>query len=141
MKSLREKLDRPAELVTVPPQMQKRFGKGKMLIPSPRDVEALIRQVPRGKLIRQSEIRQRLAFAVGAKDACPLTTGIFLRLVAESAVEKARTGKTRITPYWRVIRDDGSLPENFPGGPAVQAERLEAEGHRIDRSGKFRVVL
>ena len=135
----REKLDRPARLVTIPPKMQSRFGKGKMLIPCPLDVEALIRKVPRGKLITQGELREKLAKAAGAKCACPITTGIFVRIVAEAAAEEARGGKSRITPYWRVVRDDGSMNEKFPGGPTAQAEHLEAEGHAIDRAGKPRI--
>ena len=134
-------MNNPAKVVTIPPRMQKRFGRGKMLIPSPLDVEALIRKTPRGKTITPAEIRDKLAKAAGVNCACPMTTGIFVRIVAEAAAEEARAGKSRITPYWRVVRDDGSLHEKFPGGPAAQAEHLEAEGHQIDRSGKLRLKL
>ena len=99
----------------------------------------MIRKVPRGKLITQSQIRERLAEAAGADCACPITTGIFVRIASEAAAEDARAGKSRITPYWRVIREDGSLLEKLPGGPVIQAEHLEAEGHGIDRAGKLRV--
>ncbi|HWZ30340.1 MAG TPA: MGMT family protein [Bryobacteraceae bacterium] len=135
----REKLDRPQQIVTIPPRMQKRFGRGKMLIPCPLDVDALIRKVPRGKLVTQTQLREKLAQAAGVDVACPITTGIFVRIVAEAAAEDARSGKSRITPYWRVVRDDGSLMEKLPGGPSAQADHLEAEGHRIDREGKLRV--
>jgi hypothetical protein len=60
-----------------------------------------------------------------------LTTGIFLRIAAEAAVEDLRGGKQDITPYWRVIKADGSLNEKFPGGTAAQAARLREEGHSI----------
>jgi len=36
-----------------------------------------------------------------------------------------------VTPYWRVIRDDGSLNEKFPGGAKTQSRRLKEEGHSI----------
>lgn len=111
-----------------------------MLIPSPLDVEALIRKIPRGKVATQAELREKLARSAGAAVACPITTGMFVRIVAECAAEEARGGKARIAPYWRVVRDDGLLIEKFPGGPAAQAEHLEAEGHTIDRSGKLRVA-
>jgi len=62
---------------------------------------------------------------------CPLTTGIFVRIVAEAAEEERRDGKKQVTPYWRVIRDDGSLNEKFPGGVAAQARRLKEEGHTV----------
>ncbi len=139
--SWRDKLERRQEpkIVTIPPKMQKRFGRGKMLIPRPLDVDALIRKVPRGKLITQGQIRETLARASGADVACPLTTGIFVRIAAEAAAEEARAGKSRITPYWRVIRDDGKLLEKLPGGPAAQADQLASEGHAIELAGKFRV--
>jgi alkylated DNA nucleotide flippase Atl1 len=138
-KPWREKMDRPAKIVAIPPRMQKRFGRGKMLIPSPIDVETVIKRTPRGRVVTLSEIREKLASAAGAKVACPMVTGIFVRIVAECAAEEAQAGKSRIAPYWRVVRDDGSLNEKFPGGPAAQADHLEAEGHTIDRTGKLRV--
>ena len=132
-------MERDAKVVPIPVRMQARFGRGKMLIPCPLDVDALIRKVPRGKLITQSQIRERLARAADADCACPLTTSIFVRIVSEAAAEQARAGRSRITPYWRVIRDDGRLLENLPGGPSTLAAQLEAEGHAIDRVGKLRV--
>ncbi len=140
MKSWAEKLDRPAKLVTIRPKFQKRYGRGKMLVPAPRDVEALIRKTPRGKLTTSAEIGDKLAHAAGAKCSCPMTTGIFIWMIAQAAEANARAGKSRITPYWRVVRPDGSLNEKFPGGLAAQADYLEAEGHTIDRSGKLRVI-
>jgi len=147
-KSWREKLEgKEAKVVPIPPKMRKRFGSlgenATILIPRPLDVDALIRKVPRGKLVTQSQLRERLAHAAGADVACPITTGIFVRIVAEAAMEAESSrgggGKSRITPYWRVVRDDGRLLEKLPGGPTAQAERLAAEGHQIDRSGKLRV--
>lgn len=130
---------RPAKVVTIPRRMQALFGRGKMLIPCPLDVDALIRKVPRGKLVTPAQLREKLARAAGADCACPLTTGIFVRIVAEAAREAAQQGGSSITPYWRVIRDDGKLIEKLPGGPAAQAEYLRQEGHQIDDSGKLRV--
>jgi alkylated DNA nucleotide flippase Atl1 len=56
---------------------------------------------------------------------------MFVRIAAEAAEEAAREGKTRITPYWRVVKDDGSLNPKFPGGVQQQSERLREEGHHI----------
>ena len=104
------------KVVDIPPNWQKWSGPGSMLIPSPRQVEALIRAVPKGRLITVAAIRAILAAEHMAGIACPLTTGIFVRIAAEAAEEDARAGKTRITPYWRVVKDDGSLNPKFPGG-------------------------
>ena len=111
-----------------------------MVIPKPLDVDALIRKTKRGKLVTVSEIRSRLARDNNVDVACPLTTGIFIRIAAEAAQEDLGNGKKQITPYWRVIRDDGSLNEKFPGGVKAQSQRLKQEGHTVSQiKGKPRV--
>jgi len=103
-----------------------------MLIPKPLDVDALVRQIQRGKLATVDQIRERLARDFGADLTCPLTTGIFLRIAAEAAEEDLQRGERNITPYWRVIKGDGSLNEKLPGGIEAQAARLREEGHAIE---------
>lgn len=141
-KSWCEKLEgaHPAKVVAIPPKMQKRFGKGTMLIPTPLDMDAAIRKVPRGRVVTLTSLRERLARAAGADVTCPMVAGMFVRIVAEAAEEQMREGKSRVTPYWRVVRDGGLLFEKLPGGPLAQAELLQAEGHAVDRSGKLRLI-
>jgi len=124
----REKMNRPAKVVEISPAMQKRFGRGKMLIPCPLDVDALMRTVRRGRLVTQSQIREQLARVHKADVACPITTGIFVRIAAEAAEEDLRLGKSRVTPYWRVVRDDGTLNPKLKG----QAAHLLEEGYVIE---------
>lgn len=119
------------KVIAIPPRMRARFGAGSMLIPSPREVDALIRTVRKGSVITVSKIREQLAAKYSADVTCPMTTGIFVRIASEAAEEEAASGKDRITPYWRVVKDDGSLNPKFPGGAERQSERLRAEGHRI----------
>jgi len=130
--SWRTKLEKPSvqlpKIVRVPPKWRKQYGSGTMLIAHPLEVDALIRKVPRGKLVTVAQLRARLARQHRASTTCPLTTGIFVRIVAEVAEEDRRAGKARVTPYWRVVRDNGSLNEKFPGGVKQQARRLRAEG-------------
>lgn len=131
--SWREKLERTdhSKIVEIPASMAKRLGTGTMVIPKPLDVDAQIRNTRKGKLVTVSEIRSRLARDNRVDVACPLTTGIFIRIAAEAAEEDRRNGKKVVTPYWRVIRDDGSLNEKFPGGAKAQSQRLKEEGHSI----------
>jgi hypothetical protein len=135
-KTWRQKLEEQhpehGKVVDVPPKMQNRFGIGKMLIPKPLDIDALINKVPKGKLATVTQIREKLAKGAHAHCSCPMTTGIFLRIVAEVAEEDLSNGKREVTPYWRVIKADGSLNEKFPGGVQAQAARLNGEGHIIE---------
>jgi len=130
----REKLEKQQEprVVDTPPKMQKRFGAGRMLIPTPALVDALMQQAPPGQLVTVDQIRERLAGDFNVDSTCPLTTGIFIRISAEAAEEYLRMGRKDITPYWRVVKSDGSLNEKFPGGVEAQAGRLREEGHIIE---------
>jgi hypothetical protein len=133
----RDKLQKPQEpkVVEIPAKMS-RFGKGTMLIPTPMLVDQLVRKVPKGKLITGSELRRKLAADFATNTTCPLTTGIFLRIAAEAAEEDRANGKRRLTPYWRVIKDDGSLNPKYPGGIESQIRYLRAEGFTPVRRGK-----
>jgi len=133
----REKLERPQEpqIVSLPPKML-RFGKGKMLIPTPKLVDEIISKVPRGKLITVGQIRKKLAHDHAADVTCPLTTGIFVRIVAEAANEASLDGAKRVTPYWRVVRDNGELNPKFPRGIAGQSRNLRNEGFTIVSNGR-----
>lgn len=108
-------------------------GRGLMLIPRPLDLDGLIRNIPRGKLATVDQLRGRLAREFGADFTCPLVTGMFLRIVAEAAEQELSQGKDlpQVTPWWRVVKRDGSLNPKFPGGTARQAELLAAEGHEL----------
>jgi len=127
-KTAREKLEieREPEVVDDP------RGRGRMLIPKPLDVDSLMRKIPKGYLVTVERIRERLAKDFHADFTCPLTTGIFIRIAAEAAEEDLSRGEKGITPYWRVIKTDGSLNEKLPGGAEAQAARLREEGHSIE---------
>jgi len=113
-----------------------RFGSGMMLIPTPKLVDEMIRKIPKGKLVTVSELRRKLAFDFKADVTCPLTTGIFVRIAAEAAEEDRNHGRKRITPYWRVVKDDGTFNPKLPGGVGQQTRTLRAEGFEVSTSGK-----
>ena len=102
-----------------------------MVIPEPLKLDALVRAVKMGKLVTVPQLMERLAKDAGVDRACPMTTGIFLRIVTETAEEDLREGRKRITPYWRVLKKGGLLNDKYPGGSQAQAKRLKEEGHRI----------
>jgi len=134
-KSWREKLENPPEglpkVVNGPAKWEKRLGGRRVLVPTPLLVDALIRKVGKRKLVTIKQIREQLAKDFKADSTCPLTTGIFIRIIAEAAEEDLQIGKKRITPYWRVIKSNGSLNPKFPGGVKAQAAHLKEEGHKI----------
>ncbi len=138
----REKLEKPQEpqIKPAPKQWAEKLGE-KMLIPTPMLVDESVRLVPKKKLITLGRIRSYLANQFKADFTCPLTTGIFLRIAAETAEEDRAKGKKRITPYWRVLKDDGTLNPKFPGGDEEQAEKLRNEGFSIVRKGRTKLMV
>jgi hypothetical protein len=144
-KSWREKLADDKDLprvVEITGKMSTRWGTGTVVIPAPREVDEIMRSVPRGRLITINQIRARLAKKHGASIGCPITTGIFANMAARAAEEDAAEGKKDITPYWRTLKVGGVLSEKFPGGVEAQAKKLRAEGHTIlpDRKGQPKKV-
>jgi alkylated DNA nucleotide flippase Atl1 len=121
--------------------MSKRWGTGTFVIPAPREVDEIMREVPRGKLITINEIRRILAKRHGATIGCPITTGIFAWVAAHAAMEEEIEGEVRITPYWRTLKAGGELNPKYPGGIEGQKARLRSEGHRIVQKGKKHIVV
>jgi len=99
-----------------------------------------MRKVKKGRTLRVSVLRERLAARFGADATCPLVAGILINIVAGATEEQWEEGRRRaFAPYWRIVRDDGVLSEKLPLGAARQAELLQDEGHTIRQSrGKWR---
>ena len=75
-----EKLHRSNDLpkiVEITGRMSRSWGEGSCVVPAPIEVDHLMRQVKRGRVITSHELRQALAGYHQTDLACPLTTGIF----------------------------------------------------------------
>jgi hypothetical protein len=137
-KSWREKLADSKGLpkvAKVTGKMSKRWGEGTMVIPAPLEVDALMKQVPKRKLVTINELRAALAAKHNVAFACPLTTGIFSWIAAHAASEAEAEGARRIAPYWRTLKAGGELNPKYPGGVEDVARRLKAEGHCVVQKG------
>ena len=134
-KSWQEKLADSKDLpkvVEITGKMSTRWGTGTVAIPAPMEVDEIMRNVPKGKLITINQIRQVVAKRHGATIGCPITTGIFIGIAARAAEEAAAEGKEDITAYWRTLKSGGELNEKYPGGVEAQAAHLREEGHTIE---------
>lgn len=131
-KTWREKLSDDRDL----PKVVKLENGTTLAIPAPKEVDALMRQVPRGKLATVDELRAAVARRHRAEAGCPITIGIFAWMSAQAADEAAREGQASITPYWRILKTKGELNPKYPGGITALTARLEAEGHSVFQRGK-----
>src|SRR3989442_14302707 len=77
-KTWQEKLDDSKDLPRVeiiPERLKARWGTGTFVIPAPKEVNELMRRVPKGKLTTINQLRAALAAKHSATIACPITTG------------------------------------------------------------------
>ena len=142
-KSWQQKLQDDKDLpktMKIPPRMQKRWGKGTLVIARPRDVDTIMKRVPEGSVITIKQICEKLARKYKTSMACPITTGIFAWIAAHAAEEAAIEGEKEITPYWRTLKGEGELNPKYPGGVERCKQLLEEEGHTVVTKGKRYLV-
>jgi len=105
------------------------------------EVVAIMKQVPKGKLITIVEICKKIAGQHDVKGCCTLTTGIFIMTAANAAEEASKEGKSLDIPYWRTLKADGFLNAKYPGGQEAHKRLLEEENFRVIARGKrYQVV-
>ena len=142
-KTWREKLADDKDLPKVQEvtgKLTKRWGEGTFVIPAPREVDALMKQVPKGRVVTINELRAALARKHRTDFACPITTGIFSWIAAHAAAEDEAEGRKRVTPFWRTLKQGGEVNPKYPDGVEGVAKRLRAEGHKIVAKGKRTLV-
>nr|MBI1232799.1 hypothetical protein [Cytophagales bacterium] len=100
-----------------------------MLIASPKLIADYVDSIGYGKRIPLKTMRNDLALEHGAEYTCPVTTGIFLRIVAEANYEKWQNSASleSVTPFWRVIDPGSPLAGKLSFGRDFLEERLNEE--------------
>lgn len=103
---------------------------GAMVVSSPAEVDALIRQLEPGEVLTLDDLRAALARRHNVAVACPVSTAIFANMSARAAEERRQHGVSpaELTPWWRVLRKGGFLNPKLPGGVERQAVLLRNEG-------------
>jgi alkylated DNA nucleotide flippase Atl1 len=129
---------KPVKIVRTLPEGARNWAPpgGSMVVVNAREVDALIRRVPHGRVTTLDHIRAHFAQAFGTSIACPVSTAIFINIAARAAEEMRADGLADVTPWWRVLRSDGSLNEKYPGGIGLQRAFLESEGHAPAAKGR-----
>lgn len=128
----REKLARDKQIKKV--IMDKAWGGIKpgqtMLVATPLMVDAYIRDIPHGETKTIPQLRDDLATREGCAGTCPMSTAIFVRMVAEAALEDIADGKTvsEVSPFWRVITSQDKMTKklNVDAAWVDQQRQLEA---------------
>ncbi len=114
--------------------LEKRFADlpegTKMFIATPRIIDDYIRDIPYGVHVDLKTMRKDIALVFHADNSCPVTTGIFLRIVAEFAYEKYKKGDSidQITPFWRVVSTKMPIVEKLQCGVDFVIKQRKKEG-------------
>ncbi len=100
-----------------------------MFIATPKLIDAYIQEIGVGKRIDIKTLRKDLAIEHHADYTCPVTTGIFLRIVAEANYEMWQQGKPleEITPFWRVIDPNSALAKKLTFGQDFLLQQIQKE--------------
>lgn len=101
---------------------------GLMLIATPAIIEAYLREIPAGKTVSLSDLRKDLAHQYNAEYTCPVTTGIFLRIVAEAGWDRYLAGAPieQMAPFWRVMDAKSPAAKKLRCGAAfIAAQRAQ----------------
>lgn len=101
----------------------------RLVISSPVEIDAWLRNTKPGDLPTVAELRAALARRHKVDAACPMTTGIFLRIVAEAAWDQleAGAGLDAVTPFWRAVDPKSPLAKKLRAGPDWIAAQRSAE--------------
>ena len=96
-----------------------------LLISSPLEIHQYIQtQIPAGSTLSPAQLRENLARLHQADATCPVSTGIFLRIVAENACDELEQGQSlhQVCPFWRVVAPDSTTAKKL----RVDSKWLEA---------------
>ncbi|WP_216920507.1 hypothetical protein [Synechococcus sp. CCAP 1479/9] len=99
----------------------------RMLVVTPRIVDAEVCEIAPGAVMAAASLRQRLAARHGADHACPVTTGIALRVVAERSYLRLQAGVEPVTPFWRALDPEGDLASKLACGREFLRQMRAAE--------------
>lgn len=83
----------------------------KLHISSPVEIAAELKAITPGSTMSLPAFRRRLAEKNECDATCPVSTSLFLRIVAEHSWEEyTRTGSTKdLAPFWRVLESDSPM--------------------------------
>ena len=76
-----------------------------LIVLTPQIVDEYVRKIPYGQTKTIDEMKEEMAAKEACDATCPLSTAIFVRMVAEAALEDLNEGKSasEVSPFWRLI--------------------------------------
>ena len=132
---LRDSRDMPKIIEITDEKSIEKYGGSRMYLAPPSDYDAVMKRVPKGKLLTVGAIREYFARQNNADFTDPITAGIFCSIAAWASFQRTED----ITPYWRTLKNNGELNPKYPGGIGEQKKLLEAEGFTVIKKGRTNI--
>jgi hypothetical protein len=105
-----------------------------MFVGTPLIVDSYIRKIPFAETRTIRGLRNEMARNNKCDASCPVSTSIFIRMVAEAAIEEMEEGKptSEVAPFWRLLTSEDKITKKLPIDPQwVDGQReLELESSR-----------
>lgn len=101
----------------------------RMVISTPVEIDGYIRTLAPGAAQRVADMRDHIASRYAADGCCPVTSSIFLRIVAERALQQLENGQADAAPFWRTIEPESPLAGKLSCGREWVAARRAAEAN------------
>ena len=95
-----------------------------LFIGTPQIVARYLERIPFGETVSMAKLRNQIARRHRCDAMCPVSTAIFLRIVADWAVEELDAGvpPDKVVPFWRAIGPDDKIAKRI----AIDSQRLAA---------------
>ena len=87
----------------------------KLHISSPVEIAAELKTIPPGSILSIQAFRRRLAEKNKCDATCPVSTSIFLRIVAEHTWEEFNSSSSTqdLAPFWRVVESSSPMAKKL----------------------------
>ena len=87
----------------------------KLHISSPVEIAAELKTIPPGSFMSIQAVRRRLAEKNKCDATCPVSTSIFLRIVAEHTWEEFNSSSSTqdLAPFWRVVESSSPMAKKL----------------------------
>jgi len=90
-----------------------------MFVGTPMIVDAYIRSIPHGEIRTIRALRNELARRNKCDASWPVSTSIFIRMVAEASIEELNEGKNvnDVAPFWRLLTSEDKITKKLSIDP------------------------
>jgi hypothetical protein len=86
-----------------------------LFVGTPDVVAGYLKKIPAGETRTIERMRREIARNHDCDAMCPVSTAIFLRIVAEGAWDEIQSGKSiaAVVPFWRVIEPESTIAKKL----------------------------